>query len=157
MYIFPPIQGPSRTLVATTPGSTLLLDALPELQREIHANALNALNAHNADSAARQPTQPAPAASRIGANPDAVMLRVIGDVLETMLHQSPESTQFLSNYDRLAIVAAIAVGDWNERAEGFGALDHNRKRVAAVLNEMSGKQHNTMGVTFNKVRELAQC
>ena len=151
MHITPPIYIASRVLIADTPASVLLADAIVELLAETTANALNS------NSAARQPTQPAPAASRIGANPDAVMLRVIGDVLETMLHQSPESTQFLSNYDRLAIVAAIAVGDWNERAEGFGALDYNRKRVAAVLNEMSGKQHNTMGVTFNKVRELAQC
>ena len=151
MHITPPIYSASRVLIADTPASVLLADAIVELLAETNAKALNS------NSAARQPTQPAPAASRIGANPDAVMLRVIGDVLETMLRQSPESTQFLSNYDRLAIVAAIAVGDWNERAEGFGALDYNRKRVAAVLNEMSGKQHNTMGVTFNKVRELAQC
>lgn len=151
MHITPPIYSASRVLIADTPASVLLADAIVELLAETTANALNS------NSADRQPKQPAPAASRIGDNPDAVMLRVIGDVLETMLHQSPESTQFLSNYDRLAIVAAIAVGDWNERAEGFGALDHNRKRVAAVLNEMSGKQHNTMGVTFNKVRELAQC
>ena len=153
MHITPPIYSASRVLIADTPASVLLADAIVELLAETNAKALNS------NSAARQPTQPAPAASRIGDNPDAVMLRVIGDVLETMLHQSPESTQFLSNYDRLAIVAAIAVGDWNERAEGFGwsALDYNRKRVAAVLNEMSGKQHNTMGVTFNKVRELAQC
>ena len=151
MNITPPIHSTSRVLIADTPASVLLADAIVELLAETTANALNS------NSADRQPKQPAPAASRIGDNPDAVMLRVIGDVLETMLHQSPESTQFLSNYDRLAIVAAIAVGDWNERAEGFGALDYNRKRVAAVLNEMSGKQHNTMGVTFNKVRELAQC
>lgn len=151
MHITPPIYSASRVLIADTPASVLLADAIVELLAETTANALNS------NSADRQPKQPAPAASRIGNNPDAVMLRVIGDVLETMLHQSPESTQFLSNYDRLAIVAAIAVGDWNERAEGFGALDYNRKRVAAVLNEMSGKQHNTMGVTFNKVRELAQC
>lgn len=152
MHITPPIpKNISRVLIADTPASVLLADAIVELLAETTANALNS------NSADRQPKQPAPAASRIGDNPDAVMLRVIGDVLETMLHQSPESTQFLSNYDRLAIVAAIAVGDWNERAEGFGALDYNRKRVAAVLNEMSGKQHNTMGVTFNKVRELAQC
>jgi hypothetical protein len=151
MHITPPIYSASRVLIADTPASVLLADAIVELLAETTANALNS------NSADRQPKQPAPAASRIGDNPDAVMLRVIGDVLETMLHQSPESTQFLSNYDRLAIVAAIAVGDWNERAEGFGALDYNRKRVAAVLNEMSGKQHNTMGVTFNKVRELAQC
>ena len=151
MHITPPIYSASRVLIADTPASVLLADAIVELLAETTANALNS------NSADRQPKQPAPAASRIGDNPDAVMLRVIGDVLETMLHQSPESTQFLSNYDRLAIVAAIAVGDWNERAEGFGALYHNRKRVAAVLNEMSGKQHNTMGVTFNKVRELAQC
>lgn len=151
MHITPPIYSASRVLIADTPASVLLADAIVELLAETTANALNS------NSADRQPKQPAPAASRIGNNPDAVMLRVIGDVLETMLHQSPESTQFLSNYDRLAIVAAIAVGDWNERAEGFGMLDYNRKRVAAVLNEMSGKQHNTMGVTFNKVRELAQC
>lgn len=151
MHITPPIYSASRVLIADTPASVLLADAIVELLAETTANALNS------NSADRQPKQPAPAASRIGDNPDAVMLRVIGDVLETMLHQSPESTQFLSNYDRLAIVAAIAVGDWNERAEGFGALDYNRKRVAAVLVEMSGKQHNTMGVTFNKVRELAQC
>ena len=151
MHITPPIYSASRVLIADTPASVLLADAIVELLAETNAKALNS------NSADRQPKQPAPAASRIGDNPDAVMLRVIGDVLETMLHQSPESTQFLSNYDRLAIVAAIAVGDWNERAEGFGALDYNRKRVAAVLNEMSGKQHNTMGVTFNKVRELAQC
>ena len=151
MHITPPIYSASRVLIADTPASVLLADAIVELLAETTANALNS------NSADRQPKQPAPAASRIGDNPDAVMLRVIGDVLETMLHQSPESTQFLSNYDRLAIVAAIAVGDWNERAEGFGALDYNRKRVAAVLNEMSDKQHNTMGVTFNKVRELAQC
>ncbi len=151
MHITPPIYSASRVLIADTPASVLLADAIVELLAETTANALNS------NSADRQPKQPAPAASRIGDNPDAVMLRVIGDVLETMLRQSPESTQFLSNYDRLAIVAAIAVGDWNERAEGFGALDYNRKRVAAVLNEMSGKQHNTMGVTFNKVRELAQC
>ena len=150
MHITPPIYSASRVLIADTPASVLLADAIVELLAETTANALNS------NSADRQPKQPAPAASRIGDNPDAVMLRVIGDVLETMLHQSPESTQFLSNYDRLAIVAAIAVGDWNERAEGFGALDYNRKRVAAVLNEMSGKQHNTMGVTFNKVRELAR-
>jgi hypothetical protein len=151
MHITPPIYSASRVLIADTPASVLLTDAIVELLAETTANALNS------NSADRQPKQPAPAASRIGDNPDAVMLRVIGDVLETMLHQSPETTPFLSNYDRLAIVAAIAVGDWNERAEGFGALDYNRKRVAAVLNEMSGKQHNTMGVTFNKVRELAQC
>lgn len=151
MHISPPIHDGSRVLIADTPASVLLVEALDALLSD---NIAKALNANSAD---RQPTQPAPAASRIGDNPDAVMLRVIADLLGNMLHQSHSSAGFRANYDRLALVTAIACGDWRTLEEGPGALAVNRERVAKLLPELTGSQCNSIGVTFNKVRELAQC
>lgn len=153
MLYTPPTEGTSRTLVATTPAGLQLLEALAAFEREVYAKGQSA----QPDASDRAPVQPAPTASRIGADPDAVMLRVMAELLEQMVPQEPNSHYFLSNYDKLALITAIAWGDWGEAANRPGSLLHSSARINGAISQLSTRQVSTLGPTFDKARRLAQC